>query len=383
LLSGALLLLALPSSAFASEVRSGTAALVPPGETLDDDLFATGQTITIAGHVTGDVFATGQSVVVTGTVDGDLLAAAQQVTVDGTVNGDVYAAGAVVTVNGQVGHSVTGLAQQINVSSTGRVGGSLIAAGETVSAFGPIGRGLTVGGGTVQLGGPVAGNATLWSQTFTVGPNAHIGGKLDYHAEQPSQLPDGVVAGPVQFHQVERQQRQAPILNGLFDFWSLIGLVGSAIVGAVALMLAPRLSARAVEIGRQEPIATFGLGLLVLVGGPVLMVLAAVTLVGIPLAVVLAATYGISLVLAWPAIGLLVGTELARWLPRREPLPVLAALVVGLIVLYLFTHIPVVGGLIDFVAVTFGLGQLIQTVRRRPRHSEPARAATAPVPVPA
>ena len=79
-----------------TEVRREPPALrahvVAPGETLDDDLFASGQTVTVAGRVTGDVYATGQTVVVTGTVDGDLLSAAQQVVVDGAVNGNVRAA---------------------------------------------------------------------------------------------------------------------------------------------------------------------------------------------------------------------------------------------------------------------------------------------------
>ena len=119
-LGSALLVLAVPSAALASEVRNGTTAVVAPGETLNDDLFASGQTVTLAGRVIGDVYATGQTVVVTGTVDGDLIAAAQQVVVDGTVNGNVRAAGAVITVNGRVGRSVTGLAQQLNVSSSGR-----------------------------------------------------------------------------------------------------------------------------------------------------------------------------------------------------------------------------------------------------------------------
>ena len=95
---GALLVFALPGAAMAAEVRNGSSAVVPQGETLSDDLIATGGTVTIAGRVVGDVYATGQTVVVTGTVDGDLIAAAQQVVVDGTINGNLRAAGAVVTV---------------------------------------------------------------------------------------------------------------------------------------------------------------------------------------------------------------------------------------------------------------------------------------------
>ena len=356
--------------------------MVAPGETVDDDLFATGQTVTVDGRVIGDVFATGQTVVVTGTVDGDLIAAAQQVVVDGTVNGNVRAAGAVVTVNGRVGRSVTGLAQQVNVSSSGRVDGSLVAAGETISAFGPVGRGVTAGGGTLQLGGPVGGKVLVWANNLSLGPNTRIAGDLEYRSDHQADVPSGAVAGRVQFDQIEQRQQQAPVLNGLFDFGGLVWLCGSAILGALALIFAPRAAARAVELGRQQPVPTFGLGLLALCAVPVVAVLIGLTLVGLPFALAVAALYWLGLLLAWPALGLVVGTELARRVRRGEPMPVLGALVVGLIVLHLVTHLPIVGGLVAFLGLAFGLGLIVQSFRRWRRPSEPGRAA-APVAVPA
>jgi cytoskeletal protein CcmA (bactofilin family)/uncharacterized Tic20 family protein len=381
-LGGALLVLAAPAAAMAAEVRNGTAAVVAPGETLDDDLFATGQTVTVAGRVTGDVYATGQTVVVTGTVDGDLIAAAQQVVVDGTVNGNVRAAGGVITVNGHVVRSVSGLAQQVNISSGGRVDGSLLAAGETISTFGPVGRGVTAGGGTLQLGGPVGGKVVVWAQNLSFGPNTRIAGDLEYYSERQIETPSGTVAGRVQYHQIEQQERQAPLLNGLFDFGGLILLFGSAILGSLVIILAPRASARAVELGRQQPLATFGLGLLVLCAAPLAALLIGVTLVGIPLAVAVAALYWLGLLLAWPALGLVVGTELARRVRRGEPMPVLGALVVGLIVLHLVTHLPILGGLVAFLGLAFGLGLIVQSFRRWRRPTEPGWAAV-PVAVPA
>jgi cytoskeletal protein CcmA (bactofilin family) len=366
-LGSALLVLTVPGAAMASEVRNGTAAGVAPGETLDDDLFTTGQTVTIAGRITGDVYATGQTVVVTGTLEGDLIAAAQQVVVDGTVNGNVRAAGAVVTVNGHVGRNVSSLAQQVNISSSGRVDGSLLAAGETISVFGPVGRGVTIGGGTLQLGGPVGGKVVAWAQNLSLGPNARIGGDLEYYSERQIDTPSGTVAGRVQYHQVERQERQAPLLNGLFDFGGLIWLIGSAILGALAIIFAPRASARAVELGRQQPVQTFGVGLLVLFSVPLMVVLIAITLVGIPIALAIGALYWVGLLLAWPALGLVVGTEIARRVRRTEPMPVLGALVVGLIVLHLATHLPIVGGLVEFVGLAFGLGLIVQSFRRWPQ----------------
>jgi cytoskeletal protein CcmA (bactofilin family) len=373
-LGGALLVLAVPSAAIAAEVRNGTAAVVAPGETLNDDLFATGQTVTVAGRVTGDVFAVGQTVVVTGAVDGDLIAAAQQVVVDGTVNGDVRAAGAVVTVNGQVGRSVTSLAQQVNISSGGRVGGSLVAAGGTISVFGPVGRGITAGGGTLQLGGPVGGEVLAWAETLSLGPNTRIAGDLEYRSERQADIPSGAVAGRVRYTPIEREARREPVLNGLFDFGGLVWLVGSAILGALAITLAPRASARAVELGRQQPLPTFGLGLLALFAVPVAALLIGVTLVGLPLALAVAALYWLGLMLAWPALGLVVGTEVARR-ARREPMPVLGALLVGLIVLHLVTHLPFLGGLVAFLGLAFGLGLMVQSVLRWRRPPEPGRAA--------
>jgi hypothetical protein len=380
-LGGALLVLALPSAAMAAELRNGVSAVVAPGEMLNDDLFATGQTVTVAGRVVGDVFAAGQTVVVTGTIDGDLIAAAQQVIVDGTINGNVRAAAGTVTVNGHVARSVTSLAQQVNISSSGRVDGSLVAAGETISAFGPVGRGITVGGSTLQLGGPVGGEVLAWAQTLSLGPNTSIAGDLEYHSERQADIPNGTVAGRVQYDPVERQQQQAPLLNGLFDFGGLVWLCGSAILGGLTIIFAPRAAARAVELGRQQPLLTFGVGLFALLAAPVAAVLIGVTLVGFPLALVVGALYWVGLLLAWPAVGLVVGAELARLVRRGEPMPVLGSLVVGLIVLHLVTHLPIVGGLLAFLGLAFGLGLIVQSFRRWRRLPEPVRAAAAgPVP---
>lgn len=367
----ALLLLAAPAAVQAAEVRDGPAAAVAPGETIDDDLFAAGQNVTVAGRVRGDVFALGQTVLITGVVDGDLIAAGQQVIVDGVVNGDVRAGGAVVTVNGQVGRNVTSAAQQVNLSSAGRVGGSLMAAGETITAFGSVGRGVTAGAGTLQLGGPVGGGVAAWAETLVLGPNTRIGGNLEYHSEREAAIPAGTVTGAVRYTPIERETRQEPLLNGLLSFGSLVWLAGTAVLGALAITLAPRRSTRLVELGQQWSPRVFGLGLLVLFAVPIAGVLIAVTIIGLPLATVVGALYFVGLMLARPALGLVIGAEAAR-LWGREPLPPIGAMLVGLIALHLATHLPVLGGLIAFLGLAYGLGLIVQTIRRWQLPLEPA-----------
>ncbi len=364
--------LASPGWALAAEIRQGPTAQVAPGETIDDDLFAGGgQSVTIAGHVTGDAYAVAQTVVVTGSIDGDLLAAAQQVIVDGTVAGNVRAAGATVTINGNVGRSVTGLAQHVNLSSNGQVGGSMLAFGQTIDDFGQIGRGVNVGGGTLQLAGPIGGPVLARVETLSIAPTARLAGSLNYQAAQEASLPAGTVSGPVHFEPTpQRAPRPAPLLNGLFDLGGLIGLIGSFVIGSVTIILMPRAAARSAELGRQQPWQSFGLGLAVLVATPIVAILVAVTLIGIPLALGMFALYVLGILLAWPAVGLVLGTQIARLAWRERPMPVLGTLAVGLIALHLATHLPFLGGLVAFCAVAFGLGMLAQALRRWRRPTE-------------
>jgi cytoskeletal protein CcmA (bactofilin family) len=359
LLAALSLLLVSPVLASAAEIRSGPTALVAPGETIDDDLFAGGgQTVTISGRVTGDAYAVGNTVIVNGSVDGDLIAAAQQVIVDGTIGGNVRAAGASITINGNVGRNITGIAQHLNLTSAGRIGGSVVALGQSIDAFGPVGR------------GPVLARV----DTLSVAPTAHLSSTLDYQAKEEASLPTGAVSGAVQFTPAPQQApRPEPLLNGLFDLGGLIGLVGTFLLGAVAITLIPRGAARATELGEQQPWQTFGLGLVLLLGLPIAALLIAVTLVGIPVAFSGLALYFVGLLLAWPAVGLVIGTQLSRLARPERPLPVLGTLAVGLVVLHLVTHMPFVGPLVVFCSIVFGLGMLVQALWnwRRARFQQP------------
>jgi cytoskeletal protein CcmA (bactofilin family) len=134
LTSPAVLLLLAPVGVYAVDIRRGSDVVVAAGETVDDDLIAAGQNLTIAGHITGDLYTGAQTVLVSGTIDGDLIGGAQSVTVDGTVRGSIRAAGAQVTINGTVGRNVSTFAQRITINPGGRVDGSLLGSGQELMA---------------------------------------------------------------------------------------------------------------------------------------------------------------------------------------------------------------------------------------------------------
>src|SRR5437870_3223111 len=78
---------ALPASA--AEVRPGDRVVVGANETIDDDLYAFGGTVTVLGRVNGDVIAAGGTITIAGPVAGDVSAAGGTIQVSGDVKGSV------------------------------------------------------------------------------------------------------------------------------------------------------------------------------------------------------------------------------------------------------------------------------------------------------
>src|ERR1051326_8384665 len=74
-LAALVLALAQPPAAMAAETRGENDITIGPNETINDDLYAFGQNVTILGQVTGSVIAGGNTVTIGGEIGGDVMAA--------------------------------------------------------------------------------------------------------------------------------------------------------------------------------------------------------------------------------------------------------------------------------------------------------------------
>ncbi|KPN31091.1 hypothetical protein SY89_01833 [Halolamina pelagica] len=306
----------------------GGTIVVGPNETVDGIQGVAG-TIVVRGTVDGDLSGTAGTIRIaeSGTVTGNVQGAAGSVIVAGTVEGDV-----------QIG------AGSFDLTETGEIGGD-----------------LDVGSGSVFVDGTVGGNVKAGGSTVTLGPNADVAGEFRYDAEQFTQSGDASVAGDVVEDKSLRGESSG--FGGFSTpswFDTAFGFVTSLLLGAILLLVFPRFSAGVAARVGGSPIVTFGVGLLTLVGVPILLVLVAVTIVGIPFSLAgfagflitlwIASVYGKYAVGSW----LLSLTETEnRWL----------ALLLGLVGFLLLGLIPVVGGLGEFVATLLGLGALALGLR--------------------
>ncbi len=217
-------------------------------------------------------------------------------------------------------------------------------------------------GGDVAIRGVVAGDVVTFAGQAALGRRARVGGDVVYADERPLRTPGSQVGG-----EVKRFDAGDASIVAAIGFWIAFS-VSLLLLGLIFLLLAPRAGDAIAATSRSKPLVAALVGLLAFVLLPVLAFVAFVTIVGIPLGVVLLLLILPLYALGYVATALVLG---GRILKKGRIL----AFVVGLVILQLVTLIPIVGGLVGFLAVIFGLGLLVMSVLRA--RTQPAAVARA------
>jgi cytoskeletal protein CcmA (bactofilin family) len=331
------------------KLRAGDEVVIPSGDTVDGDLYASGGTVRVEGTVNGDLVASGGQVQVSGEVTGDLLAGSGTVDISGQIGGDARVGAGQVTVSGSVGEDLLAGAGQV-----------------TLAAGGEVGEDLIFGTGRMTLDGRVEGNV--------------LGSTGNYTRR-------GTIGGTENVNITERDEEAEPtvgdrILDVVQRFLSVL------IVGALLLWLAPRLVDGAAETLRRRPLASLGFGLLGMVGFVilVLLIILVAVLLAIGLGLVglggLGATTVFGSFVGLFVVGFLfffavafaahvgVGMSIGRLGVAGAGAQRWWALVLGVLIVVVITSIPVVGGWLGFIVAIVGLGALLLELnpwRRAPR----------------
>jgi hypothetical protein len=245
---------------------------------------------------------------------GDLVVFHGSSSVDGTVNGSLTAFDAPVTISGRVNGDVMVFNGRVELRSGANVTGDVVSQNDPVVA-----SGATIGGTSKRL------------QTNTNWEGFGWAGKLA---------------------------------------WWLAVSVSTLVVGLVLVWLVGRGAARILEAGRTRVGPSIGLGLLLFFGLPVLAVIALVTVVGIPLGLGLLAALLLIYALGYSASGWILGRSILR-----RPSSWFLAFLAGWAILRVVALVPILGGLVWFAAVVFGLGALAVAIWRA-RSANPATAPT-------
>ncbi|HEY8050288.1 MAG TPA: polymer-forming cytoskeletal protein, partial [Ramlibacter sp.] len=244
---------------------------VSPGKPVPENFVGFGGSVIIDQPVGGNAVAAGGTVDVRAPVGGRVRVAGGTVHVDSAVTGDLVAAGGEV----RIGKSAT-------------IGGrARVMAGDVV-VDGIVNGDLRADGGSVTINGEVHGDVRAYSDEVVLGPTAKITGRLSYVSASITRADGAVVGGAVQHlddlgsARDEVRDRVASTTGaGARIIGAIVTYLALLACGAVFLAAAPIFSVEAPERLRTSPGQSIGVGLLTIVGVPILTVLFMITLIGI------------------------------------------------------------------------------------------------------
>jgi cytoskeletal protein CcmA (bactofilin family) len=354
-----------PVTATAMTIRQGDTVSIPGGETIADDVYAFGNTVTIDGTVDGDVVAFGQVVVISGQVGGSVIAAAQTVRIDGTVDGSVRAAGQMVDVSGQVAGDVLAGANQVGIGGT--VNRDLVAGAKNVGITGMVGRNVLVAGDTLVIDGDVGGNVQAQSTQVTVGSTGSVGGNLEYWSAQPAVV-QGDVSGATSRHEPQKNQRDGGGASGIASgilaaiiAW-VQSFVGVVILGLLLVLLPRGPLQSGSQAALNRPWVSLGVGALVFFATPMVGVFVfgfGLFIGAWWLAFVLLAAYWLLLLLGVITGSLAIGRFLLRHASNGGEPILVWSLLLGLVLVWLVGAVPLLGAVAGWVVMTVGAGALV------------------------
>ena len=348
-----------------SLIPVGAVAQAPAG---DVAFTGVGGTVVVPeGQTTDQISGMAGTIVIQGTVTGDVSGLAGDVVIaeSGTVRGDVSVATGSLRIAGTVGGNVAAAAGAVDVEETGSVGGD-----------------FSVGAGNVDVAGRIDGNAAVGADQILLRPSAVIAGDLRYDGNlvrQSGSTVQGSIILDRNMGGVSPVSWATPGVRIPSWFDVVYGFFANLVLGVILLLIFPNFSRRVAENVVSQPVRAGAIGLLILLGIPILLVFIALTIIGIPIAVLGAFVYGLTI---WA--GVVYGEyAVGHWLlsRRSEEVNRWYALLAGLLIFAVLGLIPFVGGLFAFLALLVGLGALGSSLRGAYRNRRGPRPTDADAPM--
>lgn len=350
--------------AIAQEQRTDQNVVLRSDEVINQDFFATGSNITLAGTVNGDAYVAGGTVIIEGTINGDLLVAGGTIDIRGRVVEDVRAVGGQINVSGDIGGNISTAGGSVNLTDAGNITGSLSNASGSLSVFAPVGRGATFSSGQAILGNRIGGDILASVGQLTLTPQAQVAGNLTYISSTQAQISPGAqISGQV-------TQRQ-PAPSSRFDpakffaeaslITALISFLSSLLIGLLFLYFLPSFTLGVAAKVRARPGFSLLVGFLAAILFPILLIILMVTVIGIPLALILLAVFLTFAYLAKIFVSIAIGQLVLKLFNTKSAS--YWALILGLVIYELLFLIPIFGWIIAFLIILLGFGAVLLTLQ--------------------
>ena len=311
--------------------------------------FVAGNRVNSTADVDGINFVAGNMITISGRQD-YIFAAGNTVEIKNVETKDVFAAGSTIYID----------------DSSIR---DLYAAAGIIEIRSDISRNAYLGGDTVKINSVIDGDVLVSADTIELGENAVITGTLKYPEDATLKKEDSAEIGKEETYKGYENSgveitinRTARWVSRLLSFFGLL-------VVAFLLLLFGKASFDRVEKVEKEGMTilkTFGIGFLTLIATPMMAIIAMITVIGLPAGILTIILYGVLIYLSLIPTAYYFGKWLLKEYIKNDYLLLAAAL----FAITILKAIPLLGGLVSFFSLCFGLGLFVKLLFTKEKEKE-------------
>jgi hypothetical protein len=211
-----------------------------------------------------------------------------------------------------------------------------------------------------------------------VADGAFIAGSLDYTSgneailESGSQIAKGVKrsAPPANSEIPALAQEQETFQQKMIG--QARGLISYLVAALLFIFFFKKQAIKAADLMLAKPGRSFGLGLLFLILVPIAAISFMITLIGIPVALIVVLLYAAAILFSRIFVAITVGRKLVQTYYKSKAESLLVQTLVGVVGLWILFAMPVIGGILSFASVIWGLGGIYYMFKKEKTEKAPS-----------
>jgi cytoskeletal protein CcmA (bactofilin family) len=372
-MTGFMLLLALPSTASGAEVKHGDPSYtLAAGQEVMTDLIVAADRAEVDGTVDGDLIVFSQTVTVNGHVKGDILGFGRDMRVNGQVDGNVRSANQSLTINGTVEKNVMSWAQDLLLSDKAMVGGTMTMFNGNAELDGHVGGDVMAFSGMTRLNGNLDQNVTIAGGQMKIGSNADVKGQIKFTGQAAPEIASGAKLASTPIVTI---RKPGPNYARARYYWHQVMAWGASFLFGLVLLLVAPIFFRSVVQSSERVGPALGLGILLLCATPIAAIFAMITIVGAGLGVVALLLYFAALYSTQVFVGSWIGEKLLG--AGTGIGPTIGRLALGLAILRALMDLPYIGWMVLAATLIWGLGALALALHKMTKSRAPIEAVLA------
>ncbi|HIE43811.1 MAG TPA: polymer-forming cytoskeletal protein [Candidatus Omnitrophica bacterium] len=350
------------SEAYALQVTADKKVTIEEERTIEENIAVLSEDLKVKGKILRNIFFLSRKGVVEGDLRGDLIGGAKEIDLKGEIGDDVFLVAKIINSEADIKGSLLFGAQSVEING-GKVWQDVVGVCEEADIRGDAGGDLFLVAKEIRISGRVLGNARLNAERIVLLSSSVIEGDLNYTSPRNIELQEGAqVKGNVNWNKPKTRtrpsftwMRKMRLQTRIYSFLSIL------LIGVVLVSLSPRKILSIEETLRSTPGRSIGFGALFVFLTPLGLFFIMLSIIGIPLSLIGFFLYFLILYISKIFISVIFGRLIIK---REGKGPLLGALAVGLLILYILTSLPVIGFLVSVATALFGSGAFLISQRQ-------------------